>query len=89
MRFKTTPLTQLLIFEISGGSSLHAVAAGKTEIHRREGRGFGGYNREQGKRPWRAVLAHPSQTRALFIMKRGAGRTEKGIWAKMIKWVHP
>ena len=37
-----------------------------------------------------AVLAHPSQTRPLFITKPGTGRAEKGIWAEMIKKrVHP
>lgn len=89
MRSKETPITQLLIFEVSGGGAPHPTAAGNTKIHHKEGRGFHGDDGEQSKRPWGAVLAHFSQTWLLFIMKPGAGRAAKGIWAEMTKkWVH-
>lgn len=89
-RSKATPITQLLIFEVSGGGPLHPIAAGNTKTHRREGHGFWGYDGEQSKRPLGAVLAHPSQTWPLFIRKPGAGRAERDIWAEMIKKrVHP
>lgn len=90
MRSETSPITHLLISEVSGSGPLHHTAARNTKIHHREGRGFWGYNREQSKRPWGAVLAHPSLTWPLFVTKPGAGGAEKGIWAEMTKKrVHP